>query len=322
MGSSLAFLFPGQGSQEIGMGKDFYFQFESSRRIFDQANEILGWDLKSLIFEGRKEELQKTENAQIALLTTSISTLRVLEEEGVKATAVAGHSLGEFSAYVSSGSLSFESALRLVLQRGKLMAQADPENRGTMAALIGLSEEEVEKICREISSPSEEIVPANLNCPGQIVISGDRNSIKEAIKIAKERGAKMVIMLEVSGAFHSKFVNDSALKFEDYLNQTDFQKPKIPVIANINAQPIIEESDIRDSLKRHMTSPVLWHKSIETMIHMGIDTFIEVGHGKVLQGLMRRIDRNTRTFGTETLANFQRTLEFCQSSEKEEKKET
>ncbi len=302
----IGFIFPGQGSQHVGMGKDFYDNFPETKKIFDSANEILNINLKDIMFNGPKNVLQKTENAQPALLTMSTAVLQILKKKNISPVACAGHSLGEFSAYVASGVLSFADGLKTVRKRGELMSNADVDKKGTMGAIIGLEDSEVEEICK-LASNGGVLIPANYNCPGQLVISGDRGSVEKAIAIAKDRNAKMAIVLDVSGAFHSPLIESAAKKFSHFLDSIELSKPKILVISNVTGD-VIDFANMRSLLYKQMLSPVLWRKSIEKMIKMGINTFIEVGAGKVLQGLVKKIDRRLTTFGIDSIKSLDRLL--------------
>ncbi len=309
--SNIAFVFPGQGSQCVGMGEDFYNHFPESKEIFDYANEILGFNLTDTIFKGTKEDLQKTFNAQPALLATSVAILKALIKEGILPGVCAGHSLGEFTAYVASECLTLESGLKTVHKRGELMANADPEGKGTMAAIVGLEDSLVEEICT-MASEQGTVIPANYNCPKQLVISGDRSGIEKAVKLAAEKGAVMAVQLNVSGAFHSPLIKTAGRDFETFLQGIDISKPKIPVISNVTAA-VVDTDQIKNILAKQMLSPVLWKKSIEKMIDMGIDTFIEVGPGKVLQGLVKKTNRKMSTYGVDSISNFEKTLKKLKS---------
>jgi len=317
--AKIAFIFPGQGSQSVGMGKDFYQNFAGARETFDQGNEILGFNIKEMIFNGSKEDLQDTANTQPALLLTSIAILKVFSEAAIDRglrgfnngnsypVACAGHSLGEFTAYVASHALSFRDGLLTVRKRGELMAGADPKKKGAMAAIIGLNDSEVEEICKEVSKIGV-IVPANYNCPGQIVISGERSAVEKGIELAKLKKAKMAVILDVSGAFHSPLIKDASIEFEKFLSSIDINKPLYPVISNVTAD-IIDYNNIKSSWVKQMLSSVLWKKSVEKMIDMGVDIFIEVGAGKVLQGLVKKINKDVTVLGIDSLSTLEKTLE-------------
>ncbi|MEK6635916.1 MAG: ACP S-malonyltransferase [Planctomycetota bacterium] len=304
-----AFLFPGQGSQYTGMGKDFYEHFKEAREVFDQANEILGFDLAELCFNGKQEELNKTSICQPAILVTSIAILEVLKKKSSNWTdtchAAAGLSLGEYTAHVSAGSIAFKDAVRLVYKRGVFMQEACDAKPGGMVSIIGLDDEKVEQICAEMK-PLGIICAANYNSPGQVVISGEKTILEKASTLAKERGAKMVVPLKVDGAFHSYLMNPASSKLSKELETTPISKSNIPIVANISARYVTEPDEIKTSLAKQLNSPVRWHQSICMLIRDGFNKFYEIGPGKSLSGLMKRIDpaqeiKNIDT--TETLKN-------------------
>ena len=304
-----AFLFPGQGSQYTGMGKDFYEHFKEAREVFDQANEILGFDLAELCFNGKQEELNKTSICQPAILVTSIAILEVLKKNYSNwidtCHAAAGLSLGEYTAHVSAGSITFKDAVRLVYKRGVFMQAACDSKPGGMVSIIGLDDEKVEQICAEMK-PLGIICAANYNSPGQVVISGEKTILEKASTLAKERGAKMVVPLKVDGAFHSYLMNPASVKLSKELETTPISKSNIPIVANISARYVMEPNEIKTSLAKQLNSPVRWHQSICMLIRDGFNKFYEIGPGKSLSGLMKRIDptqeiKNIDT--TETLRN-------------------
>jgi len=285
-----AFIFPGQASQYVGMGKDLYENYPEAKAVFNTANDILGFDLKSVCFEGPEEELKQTYITQPAIFVHSVAVYRLLEKKNILPAGVAGHSLGEYSALVAADALQFEDGLKLVQKRGKLMYQAGKEKPGTMAALIGLSPEKVYAICDQLKNEGV-IQPANFNSPGQIAISGDVATIHTAIELAKKAGAKKAVELVVSGAFHSPLMEDAQSGLKEALDEIDIKDARVPLYSNVEAKPVQDANRIRDLLYRQLTHPVRWQEIIENMIGDGFSDFYEVGPGKVLRGLQKRINR-------------------------------
>ncbi|AMM97240.1 ACP S-malonyltransferase [Bacillus pumilus] len=293
--TKIAFLFPGQGSQKIGMGKDLFDQEAVSKSVFEEADKTLGFDLSSMIFEGDAEELTLTYNAQPALLTTSIAILKKFEESGIKADYAAGHSLGEYTALVAAGALSFQDAVYAVRKRGELMNEAVPAGEGAMAAILGLDQAALLEVTKEVTESGHLVELANLNCPGQIVISGTAKGVELASEKAKEKGAKRAIALEVSGPFHSALMKPAAEKFTDVLSKLDIRDAKTPVISNVTADIVTSRDAIETKLIEQLYSPVRFEESVERLIDLGVTTFIEIGPGKVLSGLVKKVNRRLTT---------------------------
>lgn len=293
--TKIAFLFPGQGSQKIGMGKDLFDQEAVSKAVFEEADKTLGFELSSMIFEGDAEELTLTYNAQPALLTTSIAILKKFEESGIKADYAAGHSLGEYTALVATGALSFQGAVYAVRKRGELMNEAVPAGEGAMAAILGLDQAALLEVTKEVTESGHLVELANLNCPGQIVISGTAKGVELASEKAKEKGAKRAIALEVSGPFHSALMKPAAEKFTDVLSKLDISDAKTPVISNVTADIVTSRDAIETKLIEQLYSPVRFEESVERLIDLGVTTFIEIGPGKVLSGLVKKVNRRLTT---------------------------
>lgn len=283
-----AFLFPGQGSQAVGMGRELAQVFPAARETFQEADDLLDFHLSRLCWEGPEDELTLTRNAQPALLVHSVAVLRVLDGGAGTPILAAGHSLGEFSAHVAAGTLSFSDGLRAVRLRGSLMAATGAERAGGMAAVLGLEDAEVERICREISTEGEVVVPANYNAPGQVVISGDVAAVERAVEPLKEAGARRVLPLKVSGAFHSPLMRPAAEGLREGLLGLDFSPPVFPVVSNVTARPVSEGPEARELLLEQLTAPVRWTACIATMLEAGVERFLELGTGSVLTGLNRR----------------------------------
>ncbi|NKE05308.1 ACP S-malonyltransferase [Mesobacillus selenatarsenatis] len=292
----IAFLFPGQGSQTVGMGQALANAEQSVSETFKKADEVLGESLSTLIFEGPQEKLTLTTNAQPALLTTSIAILNYFSQFGIKPDYTAGHSLGEYSALVASEAISFEDAVFAVRKRGELMEEAVPNGEGTMAAVLGIDRHKLIDVTETVTAGGNPVQLANLNCPGQIVISGSKLGVEEASVKAKEAGAKRVIPLDVSGPFHSSLMKPAAEKFESILENIEIKNGVVPVIGNVTAEPMTDASEFKKRLVEQLYSPVLWEDSVAKMLELGVDTFIEIGPGKVLSGLVKKVDRSAKTF--------------------------
>ncbi len=291
-----AFVFPGQGAQFVGMGKDLYETNALAKKYFDRADEILGFKITEIMFNGTDEQLKETKVTQPAVFLHSVIQALCLGDS-FNPAMVAGHSLGEFSALVASGALDFEDGLRLVASRANAMQKACEINSGTMAAIIGLPDEKVEEICASVSSEGDIVVAANYNCPGQLVISGNVNAVNVACEKLKEAGAKRALPLKVSGAFHSPLMQPAKDELQAAIEKTTFKTPKCPVYQNVDANPHTDAEEIKLNLIAQLTSPVRWTASVQTMIHDGADDFTECGPGKALQGMIGRIDKNVNAHG-------------------------
>ena len=314
---AIAFLFPGQGSQAAGMGQELAALYPVARHTFQEADDALGFALSTLCFEGPDDRLKMTETTQPAILTVSIAAVRVLEEKGVTPRFVAGHSLGEYSAHVCAGTLEFADAVRTVRNRGKYMQEAVPAGEGAMAAVLGMPLDQLQQVCADALSAGasvagrsgnkpEVVSPANINSPGQIVISGSAAAVARAAELAKQRGAKRAIMLPVSAPFHCALMQPAQDRLAQDLAVLEFSRPERPVVANIDATPKTEAAPARDALIRQVTGAVQWVGCVRKLMELGATTFVEVGPGKVLTGLMRQIDRAQKAMNMEDQASLEK----------------
>ena len=300
--SKIAFIFPGQGAQYVGMGKDFYEQTETGRKVFDEATEILGFSVPELCFE-TNDRLNITEYTQAAMVTTSIAMMKVLmEETGTRPDVAAGLSLGEYCALYAAGVMSEADAIATVRQRGILMQQAVPVGIGSMAAVLGMDAAAIEQVIADI----QDVQIANYNCPGQIVISGKKEAVEAAAEKLKAAGAKRALPLNVSGPFHSKMLTEAGEKLGQVLQSVEVQKPVIPYVANVTAQYVTEAEDVKPLLMKQVSSSVRWQQSVETMIADGVDIFIEIGPGKTLSGFMKKINRDVKVLNIEKLEDIEK----------------
>ncbi len=306
--TKVAFIFPGQGSQYAGMGKELFDEFVIARRAFEEADQSLGFPLSQLCFGGPEEVLKQTENTQPAILAVSFAAFRILGSQGFQADYVAGHSLGEYSALVAADSLSFADALRCVRNRGRYMQEAVPSGEGAMAAILGMEPDQVEAICREASG-GEVVAVANLNCPGQIVIAGKTTAVNRAAEVARARGAKKALLLPVSAPFHCSLMLSAQERLEQDLNRISLAPAQIPLVNNVDADEISSVEQIRNSLVRQVSAAVRWMESVQYLVRQQVKLFVELGPGRVLSGLVRQIDRTVKTANVEDVRSLRGTLE-------------
>ena len=308
----IAFVFPGQGSQAVGMGKALHDSFEAARAVFEEADAVLGFPLSQLCFQGPDDQLKLTENTQPAILAVSTAACRVLSEAGVRPDFVAGHSLGEYSALVAANSLSLGDALRVVRKRGTYMQESVPVGQGAMAAILGLTTDQVEALCRE-AAQGEVLSPANLNSPSQIVIAGTVAAVDRALQLAKSHGARKAVPLSVSAPFHCALMLPAQERLAKDLGQIAFRDPRYPLINNADAAEVRSADAIAGSLSRQVCSSVRWTESVQKLIRAGVQLFVELGPGKVLSGLIRQIDRTVRIANVEDPPSLAQTLETIKS---------
>lgn len=304
----VAFVFPGQASQHPGMGKELAEKFAVARAVFDEADKALGFSISKMCFEGTEEELKLTANTQPAILTCSVAAYRVLEEKGITPDYVAGHSLGEYSALVAAGSLKFADAVKLVRKRGTYMQEAVPAGQGAMAAIMGVSPAVVQDACKR-AAEGEVCAPANLNSPEQTVISGNAGAVKRAVEIASQLGAKRSMVLAVSAPFHSALMMPAQQKLEKDLAATHFADLQVPLVTNVDADTIRTGEEARSALVRQVSMPVRWEESMRALLDEGVNTFVEVGPGRVLTGIMRQIERSVATLNVEDEKSLLATME-------------
>ncbi|HHU64347.1 MAG TPA: ACP S-malonyltransferase [Clostridiales bacterium] len=300
MAEKIAFVFPGQGAQYVGMGKDIVQNFNVAKDTFEMASEVLGFDVLKLCMEGPEEQLIKTEITQPSILTVSIAVLNVLRELGMTCHMTAGLSLGEYTALVCANALDFEDAVGLVNKRGRFMQEAVPEGEGGMAAIIGLDAPSIQQCCQEAKDKGI-VEVANYNCPGQIVIAGQIKAVEYACQSAKQRGAKRTVMLPVSAPFHTSMLKDAGDRLSKELEKVEIRDMEIPVVTNVTGEIIENKDQIKDLLIRQVSNSILWEKSVRTMVENGVNTFVEIGPGKALNGFIRKIDRNLKVANVEDM---------------------
>ena len=307
----IGYVFPGQGTQTVGMGKDIYEKYEEAKNVYKIIDNSLNENIKELTYEKTQEELNKTENTQITIYAMSMAILEILKNKGIKPEVAAGLSLGEYSALTTAGVISLEDGAKIVRTRGKLMQNLAPEGNWAMAAIIGLEDEKVEEACTKVNNGFVKAV--NYNCPGQVVVSGEKEAVLQAMEYAKELGARKAIELKTSGPFHTEKLKDASVELRKELEKINFKDFEIPVIKNLNGMAYTKEDNMVEILSNHVISPVKFGKSIETMINMGVDTFIEIGPGKTLSGFVKKVckqmEKEVNVFNIENLETLESTLE-------------
>ena len=309
--SKVAFVFPGQGSQKVGMCKDFYDSYACAKKVFEEADDALGFSITKMCFEGPEEDLRLTKYTQPAILTCSVAALAVMREHGLECEAAGGHSLGEYSALVAADVMKLQDAVVAVHKRGEFMQEAVPVGEGAMAAVMGLTPDEIVAVCQNVETECGEAVQAvNFNCPGQVVIAGATKAVDKASEALKAAGAKRAIPLPVSAPFHSTLMKPAAERLKEVLDKIDFRDAKFPVFSNVTAEPVVKAEEIRALLVKQAASPVKWEMSMHRMIKDGFDTFVEVGPGKVLTGFTRKIDRAMNALNVEEMASLEKTLAY------------
>lgn len=302
----IGFLFPGQGAQSIGMGKDLYDEYEEYRNVYKKVEKITGVNVENITFNSSEEVLSQTKNTQICILTMSLAILELLKKENIEVIASSGLSLGEYSALINSGSISFEDGVKIVKTRGELMQNLCPKGNWSMLAVLGLDEETVTNVCNEITNGF--VAPANFNCPGQIVISGEKQAVDEASQKLKEAGAKRIIELKTSGPFHTKMLEKASIELRKELENVKINSFETKVIKNLDGKEYSNNDNVKEILSKHIINPVKFEQSLRTMIDMGIDTFIEIGPGKTLSGFVKKIDRNLNVFNINNLESYKKTI--------------
>lgn len=306
----LAFVFPGQGAQTVGMGKDFYDNYEVAKRLFKEADEALGYSIQKMCFEGPAEDLKLTANTQPAILTMSVIANEILKEHGIQPDIAGGHSLGEYSALTAAGVMKFQDAVVLVHKRGQFMQEAVPVGEGSMAAIIGLSDEVILEACEKASNEAEPVQAVNFNCPGQTVIAGATKAVERAVESLKEAGAKKAVILPVSAPFHSTLMKPAAEKLAKELDKVELSDATFPVVANVNGKAEQKADEIKTHLVEQADHPVLWIDCVNAMVEFGADVYVEAGPGKTLCGFNKRINRDLVSMNVENMESLQKTLDY------------